>query len=346
MKLASFFDVTLNLTCFLEISRLLKILFFRLKDSTSSTIALKTENDLLANLVNENLHLEDKIMHQQMIKNSLLKEKLAETEKSNTYFNDTQPAATEMPRATQSHYHWSVYKEEPMPVYIVEAKKRLGQIRQPHRAPNANEVESKPPRTPVGIPNKEMVAKHWSQYENPSTPDNVKQIRKRLGDDRYRRTELTRSKSFNNLVTEVSKPEKPNEPYKIPSLNIKNTIEVSADGGETGHLVETSITNMLPVHEEYIQNFNANSNMPKQFDDEVASAVELARNYEETHPIQERLLNSRGSNDSRMSIETRRLNSSKGEVAQTEPDSNMIPLDTWLKSHASEQGTSNSKFKN
>lgn len=97
-----------------------------------------------------------------------------------------------------------VYPQEETPNYIIEAKKRLGQIKQPHispkeskppKAPEKSKEEAKTPEPVTQVQNeiKEITKfsnKHWLQWENPSTPDNVANIRRRLGDDRYRRQNL------------------------------------------------------------------------------------------------------------------------------------------------------------
>lgn len=96
----------------------------------------------------------------------------------------------------KNDYHWMVYKQEETPGYIVEAKKRLGQIKQPHVAPN--QVNEKPPRGPEKVRIKEdpviiqeaekaRIGKHWMQWDNPRTPENISDIRRRLGDDRYKK---------------------------------------------------------------------------------------------------------------------------------------------------------------
>lgn len=101
-----------------------------------------------------------------------------------------------------------------MPNYILEAKKRLGQIKQPNLAPNQQQQQqanSKPGSAssekenlrkiiletngnesavsePVrkSSPLSATKEKHWLSWDKPETPEKIKQIRKRLGDDRYR----------------------------------------------------------------------------------------------------------------------------------------------------------------
>jgi hypothetical protein len=119
-----------------------------------------------------------------------------------------------------SQYHWLIYPQEPTPNYIVEAKKRLGQIKQPNVAPNqksssssnkASSVEEKDAKQVVNEAsesvketnikrspsNSALINKHWINWEKPETPEKIKQIRKRLGDDRYRH--IDRSKTFSQL---------------------------------------------------------------------------------------------------------------------------------------------------
>lgn len=95
--------------------------------------------------------------------------------------------------------HWFVYEEKKTPEYIIDAKKRMNQIRQPHLVPSSNVrhvrisddatkvIEDKKAST-IGDNNER---RHWLTWPNPSTPEKVREIRGRLGDDRYKRmTEL------------------------------------------------------------------------------------------------------------------------------------------------------------
>lgn len=105
----------------------------------------------------------------------------------------------------QQQHHWLVYDEEKTPEYIVEAKKRLNQIRQPNVAPNTTSLlrqvrisdepvrvmgheeseRSRPASGGSGCNDNEM--RHWLTWPNPSTPEKIREIRGRLGDDRYKR---------------------------------------------------------------------------------------------------------------------------------------------------------------
>jgi len=93
-------------------------------------------------------------------------------------------------------------QKEEMPNYILEAKKRLGMIKQPHIAPNIEpkkhqqtEQAQAQASTVVDTHNSDSKKsqKHWQIWDNPSTPDKIKDIRARLGDDRYRK--LQRAKT-------------------------------------------------------------------------------------------------------------------------------------------------------
>ncbi len=260
-------------------------------------------------------------MHQEMIKNSLLKEKLALNDRAINKPPTPEATVPVVTKATHSQMHWSTYKQDPIPEYIIEAKKRLGQIKEPFSNIDTNSKTPKISITP-DKPSNSPIQKHWSQMENPSTPDHIKNIRKRLGDDRYRRTELTKSKSFTNAKTYASSNGSAGggdaEVYKIPTfLSVNTNVNITTSENPVQQNVDTlvmesSYTNFLPVTEqEVIQN-------------EIDHALYIAKNYEDTHPIQDRLLNSRASNNTRT------------EFSPTD-SKNMIPLDTWLKSHSNEQ---------
>lgn len=112
------------------------------------------------------------------------------------------------------NYHWMVYKQEEMPNYILEAKKRLGMIKQPHIAPNIEPKKHQqteahaqaqafaPATSPAEEPSTESKksGKHWQIWDNPSTPDKIKEIRARLGDDRYKKLQRAKS-SLSNYET-------------------------------------------------------------------------------------------------------------------------------------------------
>lgn len=260
-------------------------------------------------LIKDNLKIENNIIENQIATSNLIVEK---------------PPVTQ---TQQQQFHWSVYPQEKMPDYIVEAKKRLGQIKQPHIAPNA--AADKPPKTPKHpaspapsatdseVHNKFMTA-HWSQIPNPSTPDYIKAIRKRLGDDRYRKTNLTKSNSFSNFKTDVSKAvsspspkpvesKEEQEPYKIPTyLNINNNVQITTSEPE-------HYANIMPAYDSK---------------SEIESAVELVKTYDQKFKREdERQTNSRASTDSRLSSVSKK------------PNPNMITFDTWLRNHATQKGS-------
>lgn len=100
---------------------------------------------------------------------------------------------------SQSQPHWLVYPEEKTPEYIVEAKKRLNQIRQPNLVPSSSSSSSKQHKVKIsdepveiigsdGKPMTDDEKRHWLSWPNPATPDKIREIRRRLGDDRYRKT--------------------------------------------------------------------------------------------------------------------------------------------------------------
>ena len=165
-----------------------------------------------------------------------------------------------------NQYHWLVYPQESMPNYIYEAKKRLGQVKEPFVAPknqnaastksssqikneenskntsdsqsnevSCNKIEtevdvvaagiSKPPRSANGTNSN---SSHWMSWSKPLTPEKVKLIRKRLGDDRYRRiktashAETMARANLNGF--ENSDFQKNNSNETSPTLKITNTV--------------------------------------------------------------------------------------------------------------------------
>lgn len=271
------------------------------------------EEDKIVNLTHDNLHLENQILANQI----LTSEMIIDNQKNNN---------------KQSQHHWSIYPQEKMPDYIVEAKKRLGQIKQPNISPNSKPPKSPNALTPPKSPNADPIraeelkktiinSKHWSQFENPSTPDYIKAIRKRLGDDRYRKFDLTtKSNSLTNLSTNDSlKPSTPTttEQYKIPTiLSIKNNIRISSASSDAAlNTQEGEVVQLNPVGNDFMN--------------EVDEGVSMASKYEEMYPpvegnSVERISNSRTSNDFRMS--------NKPDIQP-----NLISFDTWMNSHASDK---------
>ena len=153
-----------------------------------------------------------------------------------------------------------VYLQKSTPDYITEAKKRLGLIKQPHVAPNQlnKSTNEKPtmnqslyasvPEKPVDSDEKKMTKvkqeKHWFQYESSETPDNIKSIRKRLGDDRYRKFDLSKSltdskpiKLSNMKTDDLEKAQKTNETSIKEEAN-PNT-DVSNDSQPTSLKIPT-----------------------------------------------------------------------------------------------------------
>lgn len=129
---------------------------------------------------------------------------------------------TESKTKSSEQPHWIVYKQEEIPNHIIEAKKRLGQIKQPHIIPpnqiqNAN-ISKEQLNTSVSDLDKGSITKHvpdeastsicttnknlaeskkknpnhWIQWDSPPTPDYIQRIRQKLGDDRYKKLDLTK----------------------------------------------------------------------------------------------------------------------------------------------------------
>ena len=101
------------------------------------------------------------------------------------------PAKNSPITANASKQHWLVYPEEKIPEYIIEAKKRLNQIRQPNEIANIRQVRISDEPTVVLDQSVNNEKRHWLTWPNPATPEKIREIRGRLGDDRYKRmTEL------------------------------------------------------------------------------------------------------------------------------------------------------------
>ena len=180
--------------------------FLDMVQLTTTTLANASsdEEEKLVKLVHDSLHLSRETQA-----DALLNSVESKREKLKSPLPDVATTATKPP---QGPMHWSIYQQEPIPDHIIEAKKRLGQIKQPHMAPNESNapVKSVKPSTPTQptAAKRAEDMKHWSQIDNPATPDYIKQIRKRLGDDRYRRAESVKSSSSNG-IRESPVPPKP-----------------------------------------------------------------------------------------------------------------------------------------
>lgn len=313
---------------------------------TTTTLAntKNTEEERIAKTLHDSLHL-----NREAEANSMLNASEIKRERLKSASVDLAAKTNK----TQGPMHWSIYQQDPTPDHILEAKKRLGQIKQPHIAPNEQNNSAKPPKTPTpssskpstpqqALAKKPEEPKHWSQIDNPSTPDYIKQIRKRLGDDRYRRSEFANSNSMSNLretpvpLALPSKPPTPqligdSEVYKIPNAVMSDNCDIA--GSFTNYV---DVLKMMPASET-----EANAD---EINEEAASAIELTEKYDITHPnvteqqqqlqpVQnERILYSRTSNDSKMS------NRSDGVNIGTEQQPNVISFDSWMKNHASDRG--------
>jgi hypothetical protein len=118
----------------------------------------------------------------------------------------TRHSFEEMPprnHSTKFTSHWTVYKQEEMPNYIFEAKKRLGLIREPNTTPiiipkrsgaNSNIIKTTASQRPLFEKSVTTLHKNWSIWDNPATPLRIREIRANLGDDRYKI--LRRSQTF------------------------------------------------------------------------------------------------------------------------------------------------------
>ena len=184
--------------------------------------------------------------------------------------------------------HWIVYLQENTPNYIIEAKQRLGQIKQPHLAPpfqilnkQNNEKPTSPSITQNNITNtqqpiitekpgsqqskresiKPKLEKHWLVYENPSTPDNIKTIRQRLGDDRYRKFDLTKNLAdlsltrSKKIIDSNSKTQNVSEEKKdwVVSSSVMSSKPVvsSENKAEQNELGADKFSNILPANEQF-----------------------------------------------------------------------------------------------
>jgi hypothetical protein len=167
-----------------------------------------------------------------------------------------------------------------MPNYILEAKKRLGQIKQPHLAPN-HQQSSKPSsastekehlrkivletngnESAVSEPGRKSSPlsvtkeKHWLSWEKPETPEKIKQIRKRLGDDRYRKMRSATSSQL-ELRNKLESINIENNNINVENLNdnstlkITNTVVLTDDSSNNINNNTNSTSNINIVHEPY-----------------------------------------------------------------------------------------------
>jgi hypothetical protein len=141
---------------------------------------------------------------------------------------DTTTASRKSSAALNHQDHWLVYKQDEMPQRILDAKKRLGQMKDPRQAPPAaathvndelrqqlrnsealatqvtlagQRINPPPAAAPSGQSSSlstnstshmtptvfDPNGRNWMQWDNPQTPENIKMIRARLGDDRYKK---------------------------------------------------------------------------------------------------------------------------------------------------------------
>ncbi len=204
--------------------------------------------------------------------------------------------------------HWIVYKQDPTPQYIIEAKKRLGQIRQPNVSPKDIKYEklsSPSPSIESFYTSKESEninqLKHWSNFDSPSTPENIRLIRKRLGDDRYKKMNLinkSRSNSdLKNINNEVVKNDL-KDLYIPKYLNNKKTdININADN------------NKLQIDDKLVY--------------EIENEIEISKSFnEKKRHLEER--NSRLSNYSNFS------ENSISKISVQSNTVNGIPFDEWM----------------
>lgn len=248
-------------------------------------------------------------------------------------------------KKVHNDYHWMVYKQEETPGHIIEAKKRLGQIRQPNVVPN--QVKEKPPRAPEKVKIKEEVItldeaekplmnKHWMQWDNPVTPDNISNIRRRLGDDRYKKSySLSNGRSLttlpNNFSSQKNESFSQNNQEKIfllqkePKLREEETQTVYTE-------LENNDSKYLVSYEpktEYVQT-SFKSNLP--YYHQVADAFNYFDMYQNN---EEELKNL----DSELGNETKKLilPADDNQKSERNDNSKSVPFQAWLKT-ADDQG--------
>lgn len=143
-----------------------------------------------------------------------------------------------------------------MPNYILEAKKRLGMIKQPHIAPNIehkkHQQTEQAPQTVIDTNNQSTEAKksqkHWQMWDNPSTPDKIKEIRARLGDDRYRK--LQRSKtSLSAYETKLDNYIKTSNNINNSSQRPKTSFEIKTENAPENVNSNFRVTTTVTVNE-------------------------------------------------------------------------------------------------
>lgn len=243
-------------------------------------------------------------------------------------------------------YHWMVYKHQETPAYIIEAKKRLGQIRQPNIVPN--QVKEKPPKAPekvrikeeaivIGETEKPSVNKHWMQWDNPATPDNISNIRRRLGDDRYKK-----SYSFNygrlttlpgNNSSQKDEKSTKNKPERFTLLQQEPKLrDEEAPTADTE--LENNGTNYLLSFEpktEYVHT-SFKSNLP--YYHQVADAFNYFDMYQDDEAELKNL-------DLEIGNETNKLilpaDENQKILNDRKEKSKSVPFQTWLKT-AGDQG--------
>lgn len=259
--------------------------------------------------------------------------------------------------------HWMIFKQDETPNYIIEAKKRLGQIKEPHIAPN--QVKEKPPKAPekVQVMTEETVKvhknvvetvkqinKHWLQWDNPRTPENIVEIRRRLGDDRYRKNNtlytgsLPRSKTISAFNRSHSECNNKEEQSKTPvEKKIENrlkeeevqTVETRLDENGVKYIVsyepntevvQTSFKTNLPVYHQIAKAFN-------YFDKENTESID--KYFEETANN----LNLESDNDTKKIIlpANDSEQASNKAINDQEENTKSVPFQTWLRT-ASDEG--------
>ena len=162
------------------------------------------------------------------------------------------------PTKRSENYHWMVYKQEEMPNYIYEAKKRLGIIKQPHIAPNIEpkkkpSTENQPPASAppaISSENGENSAKkpvkHWQNWDNPSTPDKIREIRQRLGDDRYKRLRRSNTSLTTYESAQKSQAQRPQTSFEIKT---ETTSDESLYNTENNNSNNVKVTTTVTLNE-------------------------------------------------------------------------------------------------
>lgn len=173
--------------------------------------------------------------------------------------------------------HWFVYKQEEVPNHIIEAKKRLGQIKEPfvipNRAGNSSRIslnEENSTENNVSEVNqfklqsdskssfgsistiKSKNEKHWLTWENPSTPPHIKAIRGRLGDTRYKNLADLSYVRFKTLDEYNDRQSVLNaeRPKTCTNATSRTAFDLTCDSDAKPRVKTATITRIVPAQNE------------------------------------------------------------------------------------------------